>query len=230
VYGLPPGKVHVVPLAACIAESDYEDWEQQQIEKLPQMERALWNGEPLRLVLVGKDWHNKGLDRLLEAMKIGASRGLTATLLVIGCCEDDLPVELRGMPGVTYRGRLDKATASREFVDAVGECHIGCLLSRAEAAGIAVREYQALGLAVLGTDAGGSPEQIIPGAGIIVPRAAPPVEIANILLRLDADRPLLARMRSVAWENRTAMLWTTAFPKVSEILAVTSASRSVRCG
>ena len=94
--------------------------------------------------------------------------GGKATLRVIGCSPNALPADLRDVDGVEWAGFVDKSKDSARYLHLVAECNIGCLLSRAEAGGIALREYHALGLAVIGPNTGGATEHMIPDASIAI--------------------------------------------------------------
>jgi glycosyltransferase involved in cell wall biosynthesis len=83
-----------------------------------------------------------------------------------------------------------------------------------EAGGIALREYHALGLAVLGTDAGGAAEHMIGGASIPVSTRASDEEIASKLLELDRDSARLRELRDAAWRGRRLALWETTVERI----------------
>jgi glycosyltransferase involved in cell wall biosynthesis len=204
-YRIDPGKVHVVVPGANLDPVEYARWESAQT-------RGDGDGRspPLRLVFVGKDWRRKGLDRLLRGLRQARAASSRATLRVIGCPRESLPPELASVEGVEWYGFVDKGAQPGRFLDAVGECDVGCLLSRAEAGGMSVREYHALGLAVLGTQAGGSPEHALSEASVLVPVDAGDADIADILRSLERDRARLERMRRTAWEQRHSVLWEAA--------------------
>ncbi|HEX8847117.1 MAG TPA: glycosyltransferase family 4 protein [Pyrinomonadaceae bacterium] len=203
-YLISPDRVHVVLPGANVDQDEYARWE---IEE--ERRRATLSDEerPLRLVFVGKYWHRKGLDRLLHAIALARRDGLRATLRVIGCERDSLPDGLRDVEGVEWLGFIDKRTQAVRFFRAVSECDVGCLLSRVEAGGIALREYHALGLISLGADTGGAPEHMIAGASVTVPTGANDEEIANTLLNLERDPSRLNNLRMAAWEKRRSALW-----------------------
>ncbi len=210
-HGVDPSRVHVALPGANLDPEAYARW-----EALASPDAA----GPPRLVFVGKDWRRKGLDRLLAGFALARARGLRASLRVIGCPRESLPADLASIEGVEWLGFIDKRREAGRFLAAVAECDVGCLLSRAEAGGIALREYHALGLAVLGTEAGGAPEHAIPEASKLVPVAADAEAIARSLLELEVDRPRLRRSarelrRSATWEatiDRFRAFWPHALP------------------
>jgi glycosyltransferase involved in cell wall biosynthesis len=201
-YAVPADRVHAVVPGANIDPIERLRWED---------EHGGNKGAPdfrsLRLVFVGKDWRRKGLDRILGAFGAARRAGLNATLRVIGCLPRSLPAQYRSMEGVEWLGFVDKQTDAVRFLRSVAECDIGCLLSRAEAGGMALREYHALGLVTIGPDTGGAPEHMIEGASLAVSPVATEPEIAGLLLQLDRDRAWLNRLRANAWNSRHLALW-----------------------
>jgi len=212
-YTIQPDKVFAVPQGANISAEEYDEWEGQR--------KLAWRAEPspeLKLVFVGKYWHRKGLDRLLRGLTIGRRRGLRARLRVIGCAPDDLPPDLKADTSmVEWIPFLDKRSEMKRFIHLVGECEVGCLLSRKEAGGVAFREYHALGLIVLGTAAGGAPDQMVTGAAIIVPVEASDEAIAEILLSLQRDRMNFKRLRETAWSHRREALWLNTVERLAQL-------------
>lgn len=206
-YQIPASKVYVVTQAANIDESAYATWEADELHRREQ-EPAEGRRRPLRFVFVGLDGRRKGLDRFLRGLSIARSRGSTATLRVIGAPAKQMPADLRTLPGVEWCGRINKQRDPQRFLRLVGECDVGCLLSRIEAGGCGLSEYQALGLAVMGTSAGGAAEQVLPGNGVIVDVTATAEEIADTILQLEREPELVDKMRQVAWQQRRAATWS----------------------
>jgi glycosyltransferase involved in cell wall biosynthesis len=173
---------------------------------------------PLRLLFVGKDSYRKGLDRLLRAFAIARRGGFCGTLTVVG---NDPPFKNVGdvsLDGVEVLGVIDKATQMSRFASVVSSCDIGCLLSRAEAAGIGIREYQAFGLCCFHTDVGGLPEQVFPGAGVMVARTSSDQEIADVMLHLGRTPEYVAKLKGAAWANRRSALWSNGTIKIASVL------------
>jgi glycosyltransferase involved in cell wall biosynthesis len=199
-YHIDPRKVHVVLPGANLDPVEYARWE------TTRAARQATSG-PLKLVFVGKEWQRKGLDRLLRGLRRARAATSRATLRVIGCPRESVPPDLAAVEGVEWYGFIDKRAQPGRFLDAVAERDVGCLLSRAEAGGISLREYHALGLAVLGTEAGGSPQHALPGASVLVPVDAGDADVAEILLSIERDTAGLDRMRRTAWDHRHSVLW-----------------------
>jgi glycosyltransferase involved in cell wall biosynthesis len=215
-YGIPEEKVRVVVPGANIEPDLYRQWTKDAGPREHDPRR------PLRLVFVGKDWKRKGLDRLLQALSLASQQGFRGTLRVIGCRADSVPRSMRNVARVEWVGFVDRERDARRFLDLVSSCDLGCLLSLAEAGGISQREFHALGLAVLGTDAGGAPEHRVPGASFEVPARATPREIARMLCEIEQD----VERRTVAWQNaaaaRESALWSATVAQIQEIMHTTA--------
>lgn len=210
-YGIPEDKVWVVLPGANIEPALYREWVNDGGPRPHDPRR------PLRLVFVGKEWQRKGLDRLLEALPLAAKRGFRGTLRVIGCREESVPPSMRGTPGVEWVGFVDRRWEARRFLELVATSDLGCLLSVAEAGGISQREFHALGLAVLGTDAGGAPEHRVSGASFEVPSRATPLEVADLLCDIEGD----VEQRRRVWQNaasaRESALWSATIAQLQRI-------------
>lgn len=202
-YGVRADRVFVVTQGANFGIDAYRRW-----ERVAAPKDSFPADGPLRLVFVGKEWRRKGLDRLLAGLTAARRRGFNGTLRVIGCERKQLPVELRDTERVDWVGFIDKRAELSRFFTLISECDIGCLLSRAEAGGCALREYHALGLIVLGPDAGGAREQLIPGASIAVAPTASIEAIASTLLHLQNDSSRFHTLRTTAWKRRHDALWS----------------------
>ena len=170
---------------------------------------------PLRLVFVGKDWRRKGLDRLIGGMTAALAGGAEVMLDVIGVAEGSVPAALR-VPGVRYAGFVDKR--DDRFAAMLAGADVGCLLSRAEAGGISLREFAALGLPTLAPDTGGSPEYVVTGASTLIPPDAGDAEIGRAIHALATDRSRLAAERRTAWAARHEARWDRAIAAIGAIL------------
>jgi glycosyltransferase involved in cell wall biosynthesis len=211
--GIAPDRVHVVIPGASLDPEQYATWELGQTRTM-----NVSAAQPLRLVFVGKYWKRKGLDRLLGAFDLARQAGLNAILRILGCDQDSLPATYRQISGVEWVGFIDKRKEPQRFLRLVAECDVGCLLSRVEAGGIALREYQALGLVTIGPDTGGAPEHMIEGASIALSPVATLEGIANVLLELDRNKDKFHRLRTHAWNMRRQALWENSVTQMLSFL------------
>ena len=214
-YGIRSNRVFVAVPGANLDADAYASWEQSVAVK--RLSRKTTNA-PLRLVFVGKHPVRKGLDRLLRALQIARSRGSICELSVIGCRQSDLPPSLRNVAGVAWLGFIDKRSDAPRFLSVVANHDVGCLLSRAEAGGIGLREYHALGLAALAPDTGGSPEHALAGGSLLVKPEEDDNAIADRICELDDNRTLLARMKGLAWSHRKEFLWESTLSVMAKLL------------
>ena len=214
-YGVPPSKVHVVVPGANITGEAYRQWERHVPD--PTI-GAVGADAPIRMLFVGREVVRKGLDRLLEAISVGRRLGLKANLRIIGLSKEDVLPAMREIPGVEWEGPVYRRTESGRFLDLVSQCDLGCLLSRADFSAIALREYLALGMVVLGPSVGGCADLMRPDSSIAIAADATVDQVAKALLELEADRGRFARMRASAWEHRRSALWDASVQQIAEIL------------
>ena len=212
VGGIDAERVHVVVPGANLDAAALGRWA---AAHRPSPRRA---GEPLRLVFVGRHPVRKGLDRLLAAVGLARAGGVDVRLDVIGTRPQEVAPDLRGVGGTTWHGPIDKARDPGRFMAVVGGAHVGCLLSRAEAGGIGLREYHALGLAVLGPDVGGSPDHVLHEAAVLVRPEASEAEVAALLSGLAADHERVDAMREVSWRRRDEVSWGHAVAGLAPLL------------
>ena len=139
-------------------------------------------------------------------------------LRVIGCERESLPENLRDTAGVEWAGFVHKSRDPARFIRMVAECDVGCLLSRAEAGGIALREYHALGLAVIGPDTGGAPDHMFDDAAIMIDPDASSEAIADQLLALEREPGNLAALRRSAYTRRDEALWGASVANLKSVL------------
>lgn len=215
-YGVAPSRVFVVVPGANFDPEAYAAYEQS-VEG--GNDACAGIGGPLRLVFVGKDPFRKGLDRLLKAMRIVRSRGSNCVLTVIGCPRSNLPRALQDVAGVSWLGFIDKRQDAQTFLQLLAAHDVGCLLSRAEAGGIGLREYHAVGLASLAPDTGGAPEHALAGASLLIKPDAGDDAIADAILELEGDRGLVGRMKALAWSRRREFLWDSTVGHLAGVLA-----------
>ena len=213
-YGISPAKVRVALPCANLDPDVTGQWEQANPGP-----RLRTEGDPLRLLFVGREWERKGLDRLIGAHAYVLAQGCDVELTIIGVRPEDMPEQHRVHRKVQWLGAIDKRTQMREFVDRAGACDVGCLLSRAEAGGIALCEFVRLGLPTIAPDTGGSPELVVPGASTLVSPTASDAEIGAAILALARDKDRLNAQKRLAWTERRRADWSETARKFGELLA-----------
>jgi glycosyltransferase involved in cell wall biosynthesis len=209
--GVPAEKVHVVVPGANIHPEVYEAWYAEASAPKPLC-------EPLCLVIVVSDWRRKGLDRLLRALVLARARGVRIRVKVVGCVQADVPLECAAVEGVEWLGRIDKRIEPKKFLEVVADADVGCLLSYYEAGGMVLREFHALGLAVLATDAGGMLDHMYLPSAHVLKHTASDEDIMEALCFLD-DNPLYVHaLRMQAWCARREGLWDESVKQLKRIV------------
>jgi len=145
--------------------------------------------DPLSIVYVGRLVRRKGVRALLEALHLLRSRGVMATLTVIGegaemeplrafAMEKNLPVEFLGKKKpVEIRELLrDAAVLCAPSMTQGGEVP--------EALGLVLLEAEAMGVPVVGTRNGGIPETLEDGKTGFLVNEENPAELAEALEKL----------------------------------------------
>ena len=94
-------------------------------------------------------------------MQLLRRAGYDIRLHIIGKC----PPEISKRDGVTHFGLIDKRVDIDRFIEIIRNVDVGCMLSRAETAGIALLEFLRMGVPVMTTDVGGIPDIVDLGAG-----------------------------------------------------------------
>jgi glycosyltransferase involved in cell wall biosynthesis len=203
-YGIDVARVKSVVPGANLDRDAYRAWDQ---KTPPRQTNSADPNAPLRLIFIGKYWHRKGLDRLCDALQLVQQQKVPFHLQVLGCRQEDLPLPLRHTPHVEWLGFIDKRRETERFLQLVANADVGCLLSRAEAGGMALREYHALGLVVMGPAVGGAPEHLFADAGKAFGPDDPPAAIAEWLVKLRQNPEDWKRLRERAWQRRHEALW-----------------------
>lgn len=212
--GVPRACIHVVRFGAGFDRAHYAAWEREAASARSAAGDAAGS---LRLVTVAEYWHRKGVDRLLGALALARRQGSRMTLRIIGCRREELPEPLRDVPGVEWLGFVSKIPDPLRYMRLVSACDLGCLFSRAEATGLVVREYQALGLVVAGTDAGGAADFHFPDSTVLIRTTDDDETIAGKLLALERDPARFAQMRRAAWQHRQQALWGSAVRQLAAL-------------
>jgi glycosyltransferase involved in cell wall biosynthesis len=207
-YAQPAEKIHVVPPAANIPEPLLDS-----IESRPERRRA--SGATLTVGFIGLSPARKGLPTIADAVTLLRRSGYDVRLHVVGKC----PGAFAGRDGITDFGVVDKAVDTEKFVQIVRDLDVGCMLSRAELAGIGLLEFLRLGVPVIATDVGGIPDIVELGAGILVPAEISPADLARQFARLIDDPERLAELRERARHNRRNASWSRVVDALKGILS-----------
>lgn len=174
---IPAHKVHAIIPGANLPESAFHRHTSESLEREepPDGKRI-----PLRIAFVGKIPLRKGLNRLVEGIRILRQRRYKTILRVIGPRENLFPHD----PEVEHLGFINKLQEPLRLVQELQRCHIGALPSYQEAFGIAALEYLRSGLPALITKTGGLGDSIPLDCGLILPVDCTGADIADTLEHL----------------------------------------------
>jgi glycosyltransferase involved in cell wall biosynthesis len=217
-YGVPSDRVAVVLPGANIESQCYSEWERERSLQLAAGTLSHKPSTPMRFVFVGRDGHRKGLDRLLAAMNLIPTVQHRMKLTVIGALPDAVATNLRQTNGVTWVGSICKVQQTKGFLKTLGANDVGVLLSRAEAGGIALREFQRVGLAVVGPAVGGAPEMVLGDSGVLIRPNDRAEEIAETIQQLIDGPERVETMKRRAWERRQEMSWDRAVLEMRNLI------------
>jgi glycosyltransferase involved in cell wall biosynthesis len=158
----------------------------------------LAGGPPTRLVNVALHREVKGLDVLLRAFAVLASRRAELTLVLVG--EGIQTPDLQRLAvdlGLAERCHFVGAKEPEGVGETLRRSHVFVLASLSETLGVAVIEALCCGLPVAATDVGGVPEVLGPDDGVLAPPGDIDALAAAIKTVLDQyarfDRAAIAR-------------------------------------
>jgi glycosyltransferase involved in cell wall biosynthesis len=104
------------------------------------------------------------------------------------------------------------------FLEILRNTDVGCMLSRAETAGIALLEFLRIGIPVIATDVGGVPDIVELGAGELVSPDIGPSDLAERLARLLDEPDRLDELRESAWRRRENASWRRVIRELKDVL------------
>jgi glycosyltransferase involved in cell wall biosynthesis len=171
----------------------------QRAEGAPDFEPFPASSPGLRVTVVGRVEPGKGQQRVIDALGVLESRGITASLCIVGSWKE---------PGydVALRDRA-RALGVGDRVALVGEqddpfpymaaADVCVTPSTLEAFGRTTLEYMVVGRAVVASDSGGSAELVVPGETGALFDLSDPSALADALAAYVAD-PTLARRHGEA--------------------------------
>jgi glycosyltransferase involved in cell wall biosynthesis len=207
-YDVPQRKIHIVPPGANISERRLEA-----LDSRPK--RCCRLGKKTFVVgFIGLFPERKGLPTIAEAVHLLRRSGYDVGLHVIGKC----PPEIAQRDGVTHFGLIDKSVDMDRFIEIVGNVDVGCMLSRAENAGIALLEFLRMGIPIIATDVGGIPDIVELGAGHLVPPDILPGDLAQRLSHILDEPERLAELQESAWRRRHNASWRRAVQELKGVL------------
>jgi UDP-glucose:(heptosyl)LPS alpha-1,3-glucosyltransferase len=162
-----------------------------------------FHDEDTVLLLIGNDWHNKGLPAILEALARLSDRPVK--LLIVG---NDAPIESRLMAKrLRVLDRCVWEQSCADILDAYAAADVYVSPSREDSFGLPVAEAMACGLPVITSAFAGISSLVHDGTDSFVLRDPRDVESLAKLIRLLCEQEeLRSRMGKAA--AKTALEWT----------------------
>jgi glycosyltransferase involved in cell wall biosynthesis len=163
------------------------------------------DGEPLRILAVGRLVAKKGFDQLVEACAVLRSRGIAFEAAIVGQEDrDSATVRDRiARHGLDDRVRLPGPMGQEELLHEYRRASALCMPSRLlrdDRDGIpnVLVEAMAAGTPVVASAVSGIPELVIDGVNGVLVAPEQPEALADALIRLHRDEKLTARLREAA--------------------------------
>jgi glycosyltransferase involved in cell wall biosynthesis len=174
---------------------------------------------PDYLVTVGHLIHRKGVDTVIDALKLAARRGTRMRLVVVGEGPEREALQQRADAAglgadVTFVGNRRPAEVSAVLRGSL--CFV--LASRAEGLPLVVAEAMACGKPVVATRIDGIPEIVADGeSGLLVP-PDDPVALADALIAVTSDADLRHRMGAAGLGRyRAGFTWQSVARRYLEL-------------
>ena len=172
----------------------------------------------------------KGYDTLIDAVHVLRTRGLSATLDIVGS-GDDVPRLIRRAEnlGVSDAVKFPGAVSDSDLHRRFRECNVFALPSRAEGYGIVFLEAMRYGKPCIGGRHGGTPELINDGVDGYLVEHGNTAELANRLTILLERQDLRAEMGRRAFEKvRARHLYSRMRQQWFDLLSEITEDQNVR--
>lgn len=198
-YGQCPDKVHVVGLGANLPSVEFEG----KTDFLP------------NIVFVGRDWHRKGGELLVEAFRIVRKEIPEARLSIVGC-SPKLQEE-----SVSVLGHLDKQNPKDMAVlqGVLRSSSILCVPSIYEPFGICFVEAQLMGVVPVSFSGEGRDEAILDGVSGVLVTERSAGALAHAITNLLSNQSKLQNMHMAGQQYALAnFTWSRVIEKVSAVM------------
>ncbi len=159
-YGIAAHKIHVFPNPAALP-SDVVPASGSTFVRDMQ--------DPIRLLLVGRDYHRKGIDIVLRIAELLDQKGLPAEVTICG-------TEKQDHPSVRFVGVFDKRDPEQlaQYVGLYQQADVLVHPARFDASPIVTSEAAAFGLPTLTNASGGLATSVKDGvSGVVLPKGSP---------------------------------------------------------
>jgi len=208
-YGADPAKVHVIPWGANLDSPP----DAALLERPRRRDRC-------RLLLVGANWHHKGVDLAVDALRLLRQWGLPAQMTIVGT-EPPRPHDQAGLTVIPFLDKHDPEQY-RQLCELYLDADFFVLPTRNECYGIVFCEASAFGLPIVACDTGGVGGVVRPGTnGVLVPHGSGGDAYARAIRDLWDDAEVHAALRrSCRREFEERLNWDAWGRRMAEILRV----------
>lgn len=176
------------------------------------------DGDPLRFLFVGLDWHRKGGDIATELVEILQASGIQASLTVVGA---QIPRSNKS-PFVRSVGMLNRANPeeSEQLDQLFHSADFYIHPARAECYGHVLCEALGFGVPVIATKTGGISQCVVDGeTGVLLPPDSAAEDYADRVQALIADKARLEEIQANAvLDFRERLNWDRWASRVQEVL------------
>ena len=203
-YKIPTEKITIHPIPSSLPHDD-KDFQV----------KSLDTGQKVRLLLVGKDYHRKGVDIAIETVRGLNALGIPAELRIVG-------VNGENTENITYIGLLSKKDPiqQKEYLDNYRWAHFFLFPSRFDAAGIVPSEAAGFGVPTITNAAGGietTVENLV--SGIVLPKHSPPEAYIRVVqYYLQKPKEYEALQRSTYARYLSSLNWHVLGDKLFSIM------------
>lgn len=207
-YNTDPSKIRIVPFGANLPPQNLglED-----IKKIVEKR----DSRTCQLLFLGVEWHRKGGDIAIEAVKyLNESLNLPAELHIVGINDlsvGDLP------PYIINHGRISKGTPEgvRKIEDLITQSHFLFIPSRADCTPVVFSEAMSYGVPCVSSNTGGIPSILNEDNGIMLPSGIAPEEYAKRIYEAFTDNKIYGELALSAFNDyKTRLNWDVAMGKV----------------
>lgn len=207
-YNTDPSKIRIVPFGANLPQQNLTLDDIKEIVKKR-------DSHICKLLFLGVEWHRKGGDIAIEAVKyLNENLNLPAELHIVGI--DDLSVgDLP--PYIINHGRISKGTPEgvKRIEDLITQSHFLFIPSRADCTPVVFSEAMSYGLPCVSSDTGGIPSILNEGNGIMLQLGINPEEYAKQIYETFTDNKKYGELALSAFNDyKTRLNWDVAMGKV----------------
>lgn len=207
-YNIKPDIITVLPVSASIPTSA--------IPKKIDIRKMKEISKPIKLLLVGRVFHRKGIDIAIETVRILNSIGFKAFLSICGMDENEK------FPFVEFVGLFKKSNQEQlnKYMQLYRDAHLLIHPARFEAAGIVPSEAAAFGTPTITNDAGGLGTTVADGtSGIVLPKDSPAEAYARAIMDLINDPERYYRLCETTRQRYEQELnWDVTSKRVVELV------------